>query len=136
MSGSVNKVILIGRFGRDADIRHTPSGKTVASISLATDESYKDKNGNKVEKTEWHKLNVWGKQAEFVQNFLGKGRLVYVEGKLETRSWDDNGVTRYSTEIRVDVIKPLDPKPKTGDAPSSRNEFAPPADDDFSYSEY
>ena len=101
---SVNKVTIIGRIGKDPEIRHTQSGQTVATMSVATDESYKDQSGQKVEKTEWHKIVVWGKQADFVANYLGKGRLVYVEGKLETRKWQDqSGQDRYSTEI---VLRP------------------------------
>ena len=109
---SMNKVIIIGRIGKDPEIRHTQSGQAVATLSVATDESYKDQSGQKVEKTEWHKIVVWGKQADFVANYLGKGRLVYAEGKLETRKWQDqSGQDRYSTEIKAVTVQALDKKP-------------------------
>ena len=115
---SLNKVTIIGRIGKDPEIRHTQSGQTVATLSVATDESYKDQSGQKVEKTEWHKIVVWGKQADFVANYLGKGRLVYVEGKLETRKWQDqNGQDRYSTEIKAVAIQALDKRPDGQPAP-------------------
>lgn len=106
---SLNKVILIGRIGRDPEMKYTPSGQPVANFSVATDESYTGKDGQKVEKTEWHKIVVWGKQAEFCGNFLSKGRLVYIEGKLETRKWTDkDGAEKYTTEIKADRVLGLD----------------------------
>ena len=109
---SLNKVIIIGRIGKDPEVRHTQSGQSVASFSVATDESYKDQSGQKVEKTEWHRITAWGKQAEFIGNYLGKGRLVYIEGKIETRKWtDNNGQERYTTEIKADRVQALDPRP-------------------------
>jgi len=109
MAGSLNKVILIGRLGRDPEMRYTPSGQPVTNFSLATDESYTGKDGNKVEKTEWHRIVVWGKQAEFCGNYLAKGRLVYVEGKLETRKWTDkDGAEKYTTEIKADRVLGLE----------------------------
>ena len=109
---SVNKAIIIGRIGKDPEIRYTQSGQAVATLSVATDESYKDQGGQKVEKTEWHKVVVWGKQADFVANYLGKGRLVYVEGKLETRKrQDQGGQTCYSTEVKAVTVQALDKKP-------------------------
>ena len=108
---SLNKVIIIGRIGKDPEVRHTQSGQSVASFSVATDESYKDQSGQKVEKTEWHRITAWGKQAEFIGNYLGKGRLVYIEGKIETRKWtDNNGQERYTTEIKADRVQALDPR--------------------------
>lgn len=113
MAGSLNKVLLIGRIGRDPEMRYTPSGQPVANFSMATDESYTGKDGQKVEKTEWHRVVIWGKQAEFVGNYLGKGRLIYIEGKLETRKWTDkDGAEKYTTEIKADKIVALDPKPE------------------------
>lgn len=110
---SVNKVIIIGHLGRDPEMKYLPSGQAVANFSVATDESYKDKDGQKVEKTEWHRITVWGKQAEFCGNFLAKGRLVYVEGKLETRKWTDkDGVEKYTTEIKAERVQGLDRKPE------------------------
>jgi single-strand DNA-binding protein len=113
MAGSLNKVILIGRLGRDPEMRYTPSGQPVANFSIATDESYKDKQGQKVEKSEWHRIVVWGKQAEFCGNYLSKGRLVYIEGKLETRKWTDkDGAEKYTTEIKADRVMGMDSKPE------------------------
>lgn len=115
MAGSLNKVILIGRLGRDPEMRYTPSGQPVTNFSLATDESYTGKDGNKVEKTEWHRIVVWGKQAEFCGNYLAKGRLVYVEGKLETRKWTDkDGAEKYTTEIKADRVLGLDSRQAEG----------------------
>lgn len=109
---SINKVIIIGRIGKDPEIRHTQSGQAVASLSVATDESYKDQAGQKIEKTEWHRITAWGKQAEFIGQYLGKGRLVYVEGKLETRKWTDKaGQERYTTEIKAERVQAMDKRP-------------------------
>jgi len=106
---SLNKVILIGRLGKDPEVRTTQGGKSVANVGLATDESYKNKDGEKVKKTEWHNLVIWGPSVEnFVQPYLHRGDLVYVEGKLQTRSWDDkDGNKKYTTEINVTDIKGL-----------------------------
>jgi len=102
MAGSVNKVILIGRLGQDPKLSNLPSGQPVAELSIATDESFKDRDGNKHERTEWHRVKVFGRSAEFCSNYLSKGRLVYVEGTLRTRSWEDQqGQKRYQTEIVV-----------------------------------
>ena len=112
MAGSLNKVILIGRLTRDPDMRFTPSGQPVSNFSVATDEAYVGKDGQKVEKAEFHRVVVWGKQADFVANYLTKGRMVYVEGKLETRKWQDqSGQDRYSTEIKAVTVQALDKKP-------------------------
>src|SRR4051794_38900692 len=86
---SVNKVILVGRLGRDPETRYTGSGQAVANFSIATDESYKDKNGEKQKRTEWHKIIVWGKQAEIAQQYLKKGGLVFIEGRIQSREWKD-----------------------------------------------
>jgi single-strand DNA-binding protein len=115
MAGSLNKAILIGRLGRDPEMRYTPSGQPVANFSIATDETYTGKDGQKVEKTEWHRIVVWGKQAEFCGNYLAKGRLVYIEGKIETRKWTDkDGVEKYTTEIKADRVQGLDSRPNEG----------------------
>ncbi len=96
----VNKVILVGRLGKDPEVRHLENGTPVASFSIATSESYKDKSsGERVEKTEWHNIVLWRGLAEVAEKYLHKGDQVYVEGKLQTRSWEKDGVTRYSTEI-------------------------------------
>lgn len=109
MAGSLNKVILIGRLGRDPELRYTVTGTPVVNFPLATSDVYTDKDGNRQEKTEWHKIVVWGKQAETVANYLGKGRLIYVEGSLQTRKWTDNqGQDRYTTEIRAQRVVFLD----------------------------
>ena len=124
MAGSLNKVILIGRLTRDPDMRFTPSGQPVSNFSVATDEAYVGKDGQKVEKAEFHRVVVWGKQADFVANYLGKGRLVYVEGKLETRKWQDqSGQDRYSTEIKAVTVQALDRKPDGQPAPQQPAQY-------------
>ncbi len=102
-NSGVNKVILIGRLGQDPEVRHMPSGDAVANISLATSESWKDKQGQKQERTEWHRVAVFGKLAEICGEYLRKGSQVYFEGKLQTRKWtDQQGVEKYTTEVKVD----------------------------------
>jgi single-strand DNA-binding protein len=103
--GSVNKVILVGNLGRDAELRYTPGGSPVATINLATTEVWNDKAGQRQEKTEWHRVVLWGKTAESLNEYLTKGKQIYVEGRLQTRQWDDkDGNKRYTTEIRGDRI--------------------------------
>lgn len=133
MAGSLNKVILIGRLGRDPELRYTVNGTPVVNFPLATSDSYVDKDGNRQEKTEWHKIVVWGKQAETVANYLGKGRLIYVEGSLQTRKWTDNqGQDRFTTEIRAQRVVFLDsqvqdnsPAPETIKDPFSDEDLGP-----------
>jgi single-strand DNA-binding protein len=108
MSGSVNKAIIIGRLGREPEMRRTPGGDAVTTLNIATTERFNDKNGNRQEKTEWHNVVLWKKNAENAGQYLKKGSSVYIEGKLETRSWDDNGTTRYRTEIKGHVMQFLD----------------------------
>ena len=97
---SVNKVILVGRLGRDPETRYTSGGQAVANFSVATDESYKDRNGERQKRTEWHKIVVWGKQAEIAQQYLKKGSLVFLEGRIQSREWQDKeGQKRTSFEI-------------------------------------
>jgi single-strand DNA-binding protein len=99
-AGGVNKVILIGNLGADPELRYTPSGQAVCDLRLATNEQWTDKNGQKQERTEWHRVVMWGKPAEICKQYLTKGQKLYVEGRLQTRSWDDKeGNKRYSTEI-------------------------------------
>lgn len=122
MAGSVNKVILIGRLGQDPKLTYLPSGSPVVEMSVATDESYKDREGNKVEKTEWHRVKAFGRTAEFCSNYLSKGRLVYVEGSLRTRSWEDQqGQKRYMTEVVVSgpghSVQFMDSRSQSADAP-------------------
>jgi single-strand DNA-binding protein len=97
---SVNKVILVGRLGRDPETRYTSGGQAVANFSVATDESYKDRNGERQKRTEWHKIVVWGKQAEIAQQYLKKGSLIFIEGRIQSREWQDKeGQKRTSFEI-------------------------------------
>lgn len=117
MSRGVNKVILIGNLGQDPDTRYTPSGNAVVNLNLATDESYKDRNtGQMVPKTEWHRIVIFGKLAEISAQYLQKGSKIYVEGKLQTRKWQDkNGQDKYTTEVVVDIkgeMRMLDGKPQ------------------------
>jgi single-strand DNA-binding protein len=109
----LNKVILIGRLGKDPEVHYTPDGKMITNFNLATDEQWKDKQGEKVQKTEWHKIVVFGKLAEICGNYLVKGKLVYLEGKLQTRSWENkDGVKQYTTEIVANDMKMLGDKQK------------------------
>ena len=103
--GSVNKVILVGNLGRDSELRYTPGGAAVATLNMATTEVWNDKGGQRQEKTEWHRVVLWGKTAESLNEYLTKGKQIYVEGRLQTRQWDDkDGNKRYTTEIRGDRI--------------------------------
>lgn len=97
----VNKVILVGNLGRDPEVRSTPSGQPVATFSLATNRKWKDQSGTRQEETEWHNVVCWGRQAEIAGQYLTKGKQVYVEGRLQTRSWDDkqSGEKKYRTEV-------------------------------------
>ena len=106
--GTINKVILIGRLGADTELKYTPSGVAVASFNIATNENWKDKDGGDQEKTDWHRIVAWRKLAEICGEYCKKGQLVYIEGKLQTRSWDDkNGVKRYTTEVVADTMQLL-----------------------------
>ncbi len=97
---SINKVILVGRLGQDPELKYTPSGMAVCNFSIATSENWTDKSGQKQERTEWHRIVVWGKLAEISGKYLAKGRQAYVEGQLQTRSWEaQDGQKRYTTEI-------------------------------------
>ena len=107
--GGVNKVILIGNLGGDPEVRYTPGGAAVANVNLATNESWTDREGQRQERTEWHRLVFWSKLAEIVGQYLKKGSKVYVEGRLQTRQWDDqSGQKRYTTEIVVSDMQMLD----------------------------
>jgi single-strand DNA-binding protein len=102
----VNKVILVGNLGQDPEVRNTPSGQQVAQLRIATTDKYKDRDGNLQERTEWHTVVVWGRQAETVGKFLSKGRQVYIEGRLQTRKWQDKeGKDRYTTEVVADNVR-------------------------------
>jgi single-strand DNA-binding protein len=107
----VNKVILVGRLGADPEIRFTPDGTMVANLRLATDESYKSKDGEKVQKTEWHRIVTFRKLAEICQSYLSKGKQIYIEGRLQTRTWEDkDGIKRSTTEIIASNMRMLDGK--------------------------
>lgn len=107
----MNKAILVGRLGADPDIRYTQDGSPVANFNLATNESYRDQHGNKQENTEWHRIVAFNKQAKFCSDYLSKGRLCLVEGKIQTRKWKDReGMERYTTEIMAHRLQPLDRK--------------------------
>jgi single-strand DNA-binding protein len=109
MARSINKVILVGNLGQDPEVRYTPSGIAVCNMRLATNEAYRDAEGNLVERTEWHNLVAWGRLAEICSQYLRKGSKVYVEGSLQTRSWEDrDGNTRYTTEIKIREMVMLD----------------------------
>ena len=144
---SVNKVILLGHLGADPEVRYTQGGTAVANLRIATNESYNDKNsGERIEKTEWHRVVAWGKLAEIVGQYLTKGRQVYIEGQLQTRQWQDKeGNTRYSTEVRASDLVMLggDRRTTGGGAESGTSEEpqfaqvgggdAPPPDDDLPF---
>ncbi|MCC7440337.1 MAG: single-stranded DNA-binding protein [Bdellovibrionales bacterium] len=103
---SVNKVILVGRLGQNPEMRYTPSGAAVANFSLATNENWVGKDGQKQERTEWHRIVVWGKLAELCNQYLQKGREAYLEGRLQTRQWQDkDGHTKYTTEIHAQTVQ-------------------------------
>ncbi len=127
MAGGVNKVILIGNLGADPEMRYTPSGAAVCELRLATNESWTDRSGERQERTEWHRVVVWGKRAEVVSKYLSKGRQVYVEGRIRTRSWEDKeGNKRYTTEIIADTVQFLGGRDGGGRDDSSNR--PPPAE--------
>jgi len=111
----INKAILIGNLGRDPEVRYTADGRAVANFSIATSEKWKDKNtGEMVERTEWHNIVAWGKLGEICGEYLSKGRQVYIEGRLQTRSWEKDGVTRYTTEVIASEMKMLGARDSSG----------------------
>lgn len=115
--------MLIGRLGQDPEVRYTQSNTAVATLSLATSERYKDGNGETQEKTEWHRVVAWGRLAEICQQYLNKGSLIYVEGPLQTRQWEDNqGQKRYTTEIKALQMTMLDSKGSTGGGNNGGNQ--------------
>ncbi len=135
---SVNKVILVGNLGRDPEVRYTQSGTAVANFTLATNEVWNDKAGAKQERTEWHRIVVWGKQAEVAREYLSKGRQVYIEGSLQTRQWDDKeGNKRSTTEIKANRViflgRPGAGEDRAGSAAGGdeviSNDAPPPEDD-------
>jgi len=111
MARGLNKAMLIGRLGRDPEIRYTQAGAAVANFTIATNEEWMDKaTGEKKEKTEWHRIVAFGKLGEICGNYLSKGRQVYIEGRIQTRSWEQDGLTKYMTEIVANDMQMLDPK--------------------------
>lgn len=138
----VNKVILIGNLGRDPEVRSTQSGQPVANFSLATNRRWKDRDGNRQEQTEWHNIVCWGRQAEIAGQYLTKGRQVYIEGRLQTRSWDDrqSGEKRYRTEVICENFQMLgsrsdqDSAAQTGASQAQDSDLtASPEDDDIPF---
>jgi single-strand DNA-binding protein len=114
----INKAIIIGNLGRDPEVRYTQDGTAVANFTVATSDSWTDKNtGEKRENTEWHRIVVWRRLAEICGEYLSKGRQVYVEGKLQTRSWEQDGITRYTTEIVANTVQFLGGSPSQGGGP-------------------
>src|SRR5688572_28648716 len=117
MAGGINKVILVGNLGKDPEIRHLENNVTVATFPLVTSESYKDKNGNRVDKTEWHNIVLWRGFAEVAVKYVKKGQMVYIEGKLRTRNYQDKeGQQRYTTEIVADAMTMLGGRPEGGES--------------------
>ena len=127
---SLNKVMLIGRLGQDPEVRYTQSNTAVATLNLATNERYRDSNGEYQDRTEWHRVVAWGRTAEVCQQYLSKGSLIYVEGPLQTREWEDNqGQKRYTTEVKALQMTMLDSRGGNGggmgSAPSAPANHAP-----------
>jgi single-strand DNA-binding protein len=127
MSGSVNKVILVGRLGKDPELKYTPSGAPVAKFSLATDESFKDRTGEKQNRTEWHNIVAWNKLAEICGEYLTKGKLVYIEGSIRSRQWQDQaGNKRTAYEIIANQMQMLGSKADAERAASAGMDRATP----------
>jgi single-strand DNA-binding protein len=125
---SVNKAILVGNVGNDPEIRHIEGGDAVANFSLATSETYKDRNGEKVTNTEWHRVVAWRKQAEVIEKYVKKGQQLYIEGSIKTRSWEDkDGNKRYTTEITAFSIQMLGRKGETTDTSTTANDSPQPS---------
>lgn len=120
---NLNKAMLIGRLGRDPEIRYTKSGDAVANFSIATTENWKDKQGNRQERTEWHNIVCWGRLADFAQNYLKKGKLIYIEGRLQTSDWTDSqNVKHYKTEVVANTVNFMEPR---GDGQQYQQQQAP-----------
>ncbi len=127
MARGVNKVILVGTCGQDPEVRYLPNGNAVTNLSLATSEQWTDKQtGQKVERTEWHRVSMFGKVAEIAGEYLRKGSQVYIEGKLQTREWEKDGIKRYTTEIIVDMqgtMQLLGGRPQNQDGGAPRDSY-------------
>jgi single-strand DNA-binding protein len=118
----VNKVTLVGRLGRDPETRYTPAGTAVSNFSVATDETYKDKKGDRHKRTEWHRIVLWGKQAEIAQKYLTKGALIFLEGRIQSREWEKDGEKHRSFEIVSNNFRMLERK---ADANGKNEELQP-----------
>jgi single-strand DNA-binding protein len=144
----VNKAILVGNLGRDPELRTTPNGQSVVNFTLATSETWTDKSGERVERTEWHRIVAWGRTAEHCNQYLSKGRTVYIEGRIQTREWEDkDGNKRYTTEINANTVNFIGPRTDGGGgggAPSgspsggpsgssSGGDTGPPMDDNIPF---
>jgi single-strand DNA-binding protein len=123
----INKVILVGRLGRDPETRYTSSGQAVCNFTMATDESFKSRSGERQQRTEWHRIVMWGKLAEIAQQYLKKGQLVFIEGRLQTRQWDDkrDGSKKTTTEIVATTMKMLGGRGEVAAAGASAGMGAP-----------
>lgn len=136
MARGVNKVILIGNLGADPELRYTASGTAVAKFRIATNEVYNDRQGNRQERTEWHRITAWGKLAEICGQYLSKGRQVYIEGRIRSDTWEQDGVKRYSYEIVADNMQMLG-GPGGGAGRDYEAPFSPPEggvpDDDIPF---
>src|ERR1700690_177020 len=131
---SVNKAILVGRLGRDPETRYTSGGQAVANFTLATDETFKDRSGERQKRTEWHRIVLWGKLAEITQQYLKKGMMVYGEGRIQTRQWDDkrDGQKKQTTEIVANVMRMLSSKAAGANAGAGATPgYGPPAEPEF-----
>tara|TARA_B100000676_G_C18025655_1_gene815426 strand:+ start:941 stop:1378 length:438 start_codon:yes stop_codon:yes gene_type:complete len=122
----VNKVILVGNLGKDPEVKYLENGTAVANFTVATSESYKDKEGKRIDQTEWHNVVVWRKLAEIAETYLKKGSQIYLEGKLRTRSWEDQqGNKRYATEVVADTFTMLGKKEESQSSQNAQNSFTP-----------
>lgn len=143
---SVNKVILIGNLGRDPELRYTKNGQAVANFSLATSDNFTNKDGQREERTEWHRIVAWGKTAELCTQYLTKGRTAYIEGQLRTREWEDKeGHKRQTTEVHAQTVQFIGPRgqgapagsggggPRVSESSSGPSSEAPPADDEIPF---
>lgn len=135
---SVNKAILVGRLGRDPEMRYTPGGQPVCNFSIATDSVWKDREGQKQKRTEWHRIVVWGPQAEICSKYLAKGREVFIEGEIQTRSYEKEGQKHYATEIRAQQVQFLGGREGAGQRdgggmPDDAGYPASPAEDDVPF---
>ncbi len=121
--GSVNKAILVGHLGADPESRFTPSGVAVSTFNMATNESWKNSEGNYEDRTEWHRIVLYGKAAETANEYMKKGQMAYIEGRIRTRSWEDkDGITRYTTEVLADRFTMLGRKSDNSGAPPAKND--------------